>query len=122
MRRRCRPSSWHSRSSPSASSTAWASARWSGAARNRMASDGLEARLAQPAPIPLDAELGCRPGELLALVGPSGAGKTTILRAIAGIIRPREGLIACNGEVWFDAARNLSLPPQRRRVGLVFQD
>src|SRR6185369_1517548 len=77
---------------------------------------------AQPAPIPLDAELGCRPGELLALVGPSGAGKTTILRAIAGIIRPREGFIACNGEVWFDAARNLSLPPQRRRVGLVFQD
>jgi molybdate transport system ATP-binding protein len=87
-----------------------------------MAADGLEARLAQPAPIPLDAELGCRPGELLALVGPSGAGKTTILRAIAGIIRPREGRIACNGEIWFDAARNLSLPPQRRRVGLVFQD
>jgi molybdate transport system ATP-binding protein len=83
---------------------------------------GLEARLAQPAPIPLDAALACKPGELLALVGPSGAGKTTILRAIAGIIRPREGRIACNGEVWFDAARNLSLPPQRRRVGLVFQD
>ena len=84
--------------------------------------EGLEARLAQPAPIPLDAELACRPGELLALVGPSGAGKTTILRAIAGIIRPRQGRVACNGEVWFDAERNIHLPPQRRRVGLVFQD
>ncbi len=87
-----------------------------------MASEGLDARLKQPAPIPLDAALACRPGELLALVGPSGAGKTTILRAIAGVIRPREGRIACNGEVWFDAARNIDWPPQRRRAGLVFQD
>ena len=87
-----------------------------------MAVEGLEARLAQPAPIPLDAALACRPGELLALVGPSGAGKTTILRTIAGIIRAREGRIACSGEVWFDAARNVHLSPQQRRVGLVFQD
>jgi molybdate transport system ATP-binding protein len=84
--------------------------------------EGLSVRLAQPAPIPLDAELACRPGELLALVGPSGAGKTTILRAIAGVIRPRAGRIACNGEVWFDAEAGTFLPPQRRRVGLVFQD
>lgn len=84
--------------------------------------EGLAARLAQPAPIPLDAELACRPGEMLALVGPSGAGKTTILRAIAGLIRPRTGRIACNGETWFDTAAGVFLPPQRRRVGLVFQD
>jgi molybdate transport system ATP-binding protein len=84
--------------------------------------EGLSARLAQPAPIPLDAELACRPGELLALVGPSGAGKTTILRAIAGLIRPRAGRVACNGEVWFDAEAGMFVPPQRRRVGLVFQD
>ncbi len=84
--------------------------------------EGLSARLAQPAPIPLDAELACRPGELLALVGPSGAGKTTILRAIAGLIRPRAGRIACNGETWFDAEAGVFLPPQRRRAGLVFQD
>ena len=84
--------------------------------------EGLSARLAQPAPIPLDAEIACRPGELLALVGPSGAGKTTILRALAGLIRPRQGRIACNGETWFDADAGVFLPPQRRRAGLVFQD
>ncbi len=84
--------------------------------------EGLSARLAQPAPIPLDAEITCRPGEVLALVGPSGAGKTTILRALAGLIRPRTGRIACNGETWFDAETGVFLPPQRRRAGLVFQD
>jgi molybdenum ABC transporter ATP-binding protein len=58
----------------------------------------------------------------VALVGPSGAGKSTVLRTIAGLVRPREGRIASGGTVWFDAARKLDLPPERRRVGLVFQD
>jgi len=57
-----------------------------------------------------------------ALVGPSGAGKTTVLRAIAGLVRPESGRITSDGEVWFDAARDISLAPDRRRVGLVFQD
>jgi len=58
----------------------------------------------------------------LALVGPSGAGKTTVLRAIAGLIRPAAGRITSRGEVWFDGAKAISLAPDRRRVGLVFQD
>jgi molybdate transport system ATP-binding protein len=58
----------------------------------------------------------------IALVGPSGAGKTTVLRAIAGLIRPSSGRITSGGEVWFDAAKDISLAPDRRRVGLVFQD
>ncbi len=58
----------------------------------------------------------------IALVGPSGAGKTTVLRAIAGLARPESGRITSGGEVWFDAAKDVSLPPDRRRVGLVFQD
>jgi ABC-type sulfate/molybdate transport systems ATPase subunit len=58
----------------------------------------------------------------IALVGPSGAGKTTMLRAIAGLLRPESGRITCGGEVWFDGAKDVSLPPDRRRVGLVFQD
>lgn len=58
----------------------------------------------------------------LALVGPSGAGKTTVLRAIAGLARPESGRIASGEEVWFDAAKDVSLAPDRRRVGLVFQD
>jgi molybdate transport system ATP-binding protein len=58
----------------------------------------------------------------VALVGPSGAGKTTVLRAVAGLIKPAGGRIAAGGDVWFDAAARVDLPPDRRRVGLVFQD
>jgi molybdate transport system ATP-binding protein len=58
----------------------------------------------------------------MALVGPSGAGKTTVLRAIAGLVRPQSGRITCGGDVWFDARKDISLAPDQRRVGLVFQD
>jgi len=58
----------------------------------------------------------------VALVGPSGAGKTTVLRAAAGLVRPGGGRIAVDDETLFDAARNIDLPPDRRRVGLVFQE
>ncbi|HSE76791.1 MAG TPA: ABC transporter ATP-binding protein [Alphaproteobacteria bacterium] len=86
------------------------------------ASGALKVVLAQSAPIPLDARLEAAPGQLLALVGPSGAGKSTILRTIAGLIRTRQGRIECAGAVWFDAAAGLFEPPQRRRVGYVFQN
>ncbi|MFY0992005.1 ABC transporter ATP-binding protein [Halomonas sp. C05BenzN] len=82
----------------------------------------LEVSLHQAGPIPLATDFHCRPGELLALVGPSGSGKTTLLRAIAGLYRPAGGRVRCAGETWFDAANRLSLRPQQRRVGLVFQD
>jgi len=81
----------------------------------------LEVALRQRGPIPLDARLSVAGGELVALVGPSGAGKTSVLRAIAGLLAPEEGRIACGGAVWFDGARGLALAPQRRAVGLVFQ-
>jgi molybdate transport system ATP-binding protein len=88
-----------------------------------MAEDnGLVIRLKQDAPIALDVALSCAPGQALALVGPSGAGKTTILRAIAGLIRPREGRVVCGSETWFDAAQRVFVPPYRRRVGMVFQN
>ncbi|HEU5370955.1 MAG TPA: ABC transporter ATP-binding protein [Gaiellaceae bacterium] len=57
-----------------------------------------------------------------ALVGPSGAGKSTVLRAVAGLVRPTGGRISCGDSVWFDAAAGVNEPPDRRRVGLVFQD
>jgi molybdate transport system ATP-binding protein len=60
--------------------------------------------------------------ETLAIVGPSGAGKTTVLRAVAGLHHPDSGRIALGDEVWFDAERGVRLPPERRSVGLVFQD
>jgi molybdenum ABC transporter ATP-binding protein len=60
--------------------------------------------------------------ETVALVGPSGAGKSTVLRAIAGLIRPGSGRIELDGERLFDADAGIDLPPERRRVGLVFQE
>ncbi len=69
-----------------------------------------------------DLDLTLDVGLTVALVGPSGAGKSTLLRAIAGLVKPRTGRIAVDDDVWFDAARGLSLAPDQRRVGLVFQD
>lgn len=83
---------------------------------------GLTARLRQTDPIELDATLRCAPGELVALVGPSGSGKTTILRCIAGLERPAYGDVTVDGQHWQHSERGVFLPPQARRVGLVFQD
>jgi molybdenum ABC transporter ATP-binding protein len=60
--------------------------------------------------------------ETVALVGPSGAGKTSVLRAIAGLARPERGRIALDGHVLFDAAAKIDRPPEDRRVGYVFQE
>ena len=60
--------------------------------------------------------------ETFALVGPSGAGKTTVLRAIAGLVRPEHGRVVLDGEVLFDSASGIVLPPEDRRVGFVFQE
>lgn len=60
--------------------------------------------------------------ETFALVGPSGAGKTTVLRAVAGLARPERGRVALDREVLYDSATGIDLPPEDRRVGFVFQD
>ena len=83
--------------------------------------DGLEVRLRQRAPIPLDIDLSCARGEMLALVGPSGSGKSTTLRIIAGLARVAEGRISCNGVQWLDVSGGVALPARERRVGFVFQ-
>ncbi|MFO7568519.1 MAG: ATP-binding cassette domain-containing protein, partial [Smithellaceae bacterium] len=57
----------------------------------------------------------CAAEDLLALVGPSGGGKTTIIRMIAGLERPDDGRITFGDEVWFDGARKIFIPPQKRR-------
>lgn len=59
---------------------------------------------------------------LTALVGASGAGKTTVLNCIAGLIRPDRGRIAVAGSPLFDSATGVHLRPERRRAGYVFQD
>ncbi len=57
-----------------------------------------------------------------ALFGPSGAGKTSLIRMIAGLARPDAGRIAIHGETVFDADRAVDLPAHRRRVGVVMQN
>ena len=68
----------------------------------------------------LDVEIG--EGEIAAFFGPSGAGKTTVLRILAGLSQADEGSIQVDGQPWFDSTRCFSLPPQQRGVGFVFQD
>jgi molybdate transport system ATP-binding protein len=61
-------------------------------------------------------------GGVTALFGHSGAGKTTVINMIGGLVRPRRGRIAVEGRVLFDAERRIDLPPHRRRLGHVFQE
>lgn len=57
-----------------------------------------------------------------ALFGPSGAGKTSVLHMVAGLLRPDTGRIAVDGEPLFDSAAGIDVPPEHRRAGYVFQD
>jgi len=56
----------------------------------------------------------------VALFGPSGAGKSLTLQCLAGLIRPDRGRIVVDGEIFFDSAAGINVPPQRRRLGYVF--
>ena len=60
-------------------------------------------------------------GELFTLLGPSGCGKSTTLMSIAGFQTPEAGRIAVGGDVFFDADRRVSVPAERRNLGIVFQ-
>ncbi|TQS73873.1 molybdenum ABC transporter ATP-binding protein [Rhodobacteraceae bacterium] len=61
-------------------------------------------------------------GGITALFGPSGAGKTTLINAISGLLRPDTGQIRIGGQVLFDSTTGRFIPPERRRIGYVFQD
>ncbi|MFI5011684.1 MAG: ABC transporter ATP-binding protein [Hyphomicrobiales bacterium] len=66
-------------------------------------------------------DLAVRAGEFLCLLGPSGCGKTTLLRCLAGLERPDAGSIAIGDRPVVDIEAGLFVPPERRRLGMVFQ-
>lgn len=69
----------------------------------------------------LDVEFEVPPGVTI-LFGHSGAGKSTVLAAVAGLIRPDDGRIALGTDVWFDSQTGIETPVHKRRIALVFQD
>jgi ABC-type sulfate/molybdate transport systems ATPase subunit len=68
------------------------------------------------------ADLTVERGETVALVGPSGAGKTTVLRVVAGLLHPDDGFVAIDDDVVLDTARRVDLAPEYRSVGYLFQE
>lgn len=81
----------------------------------------LQVRVAKRLPgFALDADWAAGE-EVVALFGPSGAGKTLTLQCLAGLVRPDSGRIVVNGAVLYDSERGNDVPPQKRRLGYVFQ-
>ncbi|MFJ2958304.1 ABC transporter ATP-binding protein [Streptomyces sp. NPDC087270] len=84
---------------------------------------GLDARLVvDRGTFRLDVELSAAPGEVLALLGPNGAGKTTSLRALAGLTELTRGHLRLDGRVLEQPERRVRVAPERRPVGVIFQD
>jgi iron(III) transport system ATP-binding protein len=67
----------------------------------------------------VDLEVGAE--EMVVLLGPSGCGKTTLLRCVAGLERPDAGAIEIDGQIVFSAEKNIYLPPDQRRLSMIFQ-
>jgi molybdate transport system ATP-binding protein len=70
----------------------------------------------------LDLSLTCATNKMMVMIGPSGGGKTMIIRMLAGLEKPDEGQVIFGDEVWFDSERRINITPQKRRLGYVFQD
>ena len=70
----------------------------------------------------LEAAFTAEGGQVTGLLGASGCGKSMTLKCVAGIVPPDEGRIELDGQVLYDSAARINLPPQRRRVGYLFQN
>src|SRR3546814_8240787 len=70
----------------------------------------------------LNASFSCQASGITALFGRSGAGKTSLVNMLAGLLRPQRGRIVLRGQTLFDSQRGIDLPPERRRLGYVFQE
>ncbi|MEH6305392.1 ATP-binding cassette domain-containing protein [Olivibacter sp. CPCC 100613] len=71
---------------------------------------------------PLSIKTQIETGSFLSLYGVSGSGKTSILRMLAGFLKPDDGYIKVNDSIWLDTSIKYDLPSQRRRIGFVFQN
>lgn len=70
----------------------------------------------------LDIDFNIEQGKFITIYGNSGAGKTSILRMIAGLLTPDKGQISVNDKIWLDIEKRIRLTPQQRKIGFVFQD
>ena len=73
-------------------------------------------------PMDLEIDIELANGEIIAIYGASGVGKTTVLRMLCGLTDPDEGFISVDGNAWFDSKNKINLKPQKRNIGIVFQD
>ena len=73
-------------------------------------------------PFELTFSTAIKKGELISLYGPTGSGKSSVLRMVAGLMRPDSGFISLGDDVWFNNEKRIDVIPQKRSVGMVFQD
>lgn len=71
---------------------------------------------------PLRVNLEISTGEFVVIYGKSGVGKTSLLRMIAGLLKPDQGVIEVNQQIWFNHLNKVNLPIQKRHLGFVFQE
>lgn len=70
----------------------------------------------------LDVHLNFEKGRFISICGRSGAGKTSLLKILAGLMNPEEGFIQASDSIWLDKNKKINIPPQQRKIGFVFQD
>lgn len=70
----------------------------------------------------LNIQCNIEEGSFVAVYGPSGAGKTSMIRMISGLMEPDNGVIKVDNKSWFDNSRKINIAPQKRNVSMVFQD
>lgn len=70
----------------------------------------------------LDVEFALMKGKFVGVLGPSGSGKSTLVRCLAGLEVPDDGFVNSDGTWWYKKSKGICLPPQKRSVGMVFQD
>jgi molybdate transport system ATP-binding protein len=70
----------------------------------------------------LEVDTQVAPGTFVSINGPSGAGKTSLLRMLSGLMKPDSGRLVIGNEIWFDSDAKINLKPQLRQIGFVFQD